>query len=247
MKRTPLQIIQDAEGKDLQYEPGGSADCLELLPPLEESEIVELEERIPCPLPDSVRQLLQCSRGFATGPLESLEFSGLEAFEFPDLFPCPIDLAHDGFGNYWIVDLTSDSTEWGPICFVCHDPPVIVLQCKDLSTFLEETLKLGHPQAERSELDAVHEDHVMRVWSENPGLLDRQECLDSGDPVLVDFSGRLTDDFHIKDMRTSTVGDGFSWGRYGAKTVNRRAGEEPVFAYQKRSRWQRVKDWMGVA
>lgn len=241
----PLEIVRAAEGTELRYEPDGEFERLDLLPPMPETEIEELTARIPCPLPTSVRELLRHTRGFANGPLESLEFGGLGSFEFPEIFPCPIDLAHDGFGNYWVADLTTASADWGPIYFVCHDPPVIVLQSPNLAHFLEEILKLGNPGGPRSELDLVHEDRAMRIWTENPEMLSVDECLRSGDPVLEAFARELPEGFEVRDLRKAAVGDGFSWGRYGPRTENRRAGEAPVFAYQRRSRRQRLKDWLG--
>lgn len=241
---SPLELVRAAEGTELRYEPDGEPERLELLPPMPEPDIERLAARIPCPIPDSVRELLQYTRGFATGPLESLEFGGLETFEFP-VFPHPVDLAHDGFGNYWVVDLTSGSREWGPIYFACHDPAVIVLQAPNLSHFLEEVLKLGDPDGPRSELDVVHEEHTMRIWTENPGVMALEECLASGDPVLEEFARSLPEGFEVTDLRGADTGDGFSWGRYGPRTENRRAGEEPVFARQRRSRVQRLKDWLG--
>lgn len=241
----PLDVVRAAEDAELRYEPGGEPEHLELLPPMTESGIEGLATRIPCPLPDSVRALLQHTRGFASGPLESLDFAGLGTFEFPEIFPCPIDLAHDGFGNYWVVDLTSGATEWGPIYFASHDPPVVLYQAPNLSRFLEEVLKLGDPDGPRSQLDVVHEDATMRVWAENPGMLSLAECLASGDAVLERFAESLSDGFEVRDLRAAGVGDGFSWGRYGPRTENRRAGEAPLFAYRRRSRGQRLKDWLG--
>lgn len=240
-----MDIVRASEGAEFRYEPEGEPERLELLPAMPEPEIERLAARIPCALPESIRELLEHTRGFASGPLESLEFGGLGTFEFPEVFPHAVDLAHDGFGNYWVVDLTSGSREWGPIYFACHDPPVIVFQSPNLAHFLEEVLKLGDPAGPRSELDVVHEEHAIRVWNENPGMLGIEDCLASGDPVLGRFAGTLPEGFEVKDLRGAAVGDGFSWGRYGPRTENRRVGEAPVFAYQRRSRGQRLKDWLG--
>lgn len=241
----PLDIVRVAEGTELSYEPDGPAERLELLPPLSRGAIDELEARIPCPLPDPIRELLLHTRGFANGPLESLRFAGLWTFEFPEVFPCPIDIAHDGFGNYWVVDLTPTSTTWGPIYFVCHDPPVLVLQSPNLSHFLLEVLKLGGPERSRSLVDAVHEDHASRIWRENPDLMDRDECVASDDPALRSFAEGLPPGATVRDLRDAEVGDGFSWGRYGPRTQVRRAGDQPVFACEPRSWLQRFKDWLG--
>lgn len=124
-------------------------------------------------------------------------------------------------------------------------PRVIVFQSPNLAHFLEELLELGNPSGPRSEIDLVHEDHAMRVWTENPGMLGFEECLGSGDPVLEAFAESLPERFEVKDLRGAAVGDGFSWGRYGPRTENRRAGEARVLAYERRSRGQRFKDWLG--
>lgn len=242
---TPLEIVRVAEGTELRYEPDEPGERLELLPPLSKGAIDELVARIPCPLPQPIRELLEHTRGFANGPLESLKFAGLWTFELPEVFPCPIDIAHDGFGNYWVVDLTPASTRWGPIYFVCHDPPVVVLQSPNLSHFLLEALKLGGPDRSRSLLNTVHEVHSLRVWRENPELMDLDECSASGDPVLKSFAEELPEGSEVRDLRDAGVGEGFSWGRHGPRTQVRRAGDDPVFACEPRSWLQRFKDWMG--
>lgn len=119
-------------------------------------------------------------------------------------------------------------------------------QSPDLSRFLAETLKLGDPTGPRSELDVVHEVHAPRVWRENPGVLSREECVASGDPVLEAFARELPTGYEVVDLRRVAIGDGVSWGRYGPRTRNRRAGEQAVFAYEKRSRGQRFRDWLGL-
>ena len=45
-----------------------------------------------------------------------------------ELFPHGLPLAHDGLGNSWIVDVTTESHSWGPIFCSSHDAPVIVYQ-----------------------------------------------------------------------------------------------------------------------
>ena len=135
---------------------------LKLLPPLGAAELAGLETRIPCPLPAEARELLAYSRGFENGPVESVEFSGLIDFGMEEIFPCPIPIAHDGFGNYWVVDLTSGSRAWAPIYYFCHDPAVIVFQSASLAEFIEELLKLGNPPY-KSALDEVHETAAFAV------------------------------------------------------------------------------------
>ena len=73
---TPLEIIRRAQGSRVVDEDGRSV-TLELLPPLSAEEFAHLEGMIPCRLPAEVRELLSFSRGFANGPWEGADFSGL--------------------------------------------------------------------------------------------------------------------------------------------------------------------------
>ena len=72
-------------------------------------------------------------------------------------------------------------------------------------------------------------------------MLSYAQCIDSEDEDLVAFAQSLGNDFLICDLRNPRVGDGFSWGRYGPRTVLKRFGDKRIFAYQIRpSLWQRL-------
>jgi hypothetical protein len=148
-------------------------------------------------------------------------------------FPHGIPIAGDGFGNYWIVDLFPQSTSWGPIYYWCHDAPVVLYQSPSLEHFLTELFKLSEPPY-KSLIDDVHEDRLFQVWNENPGVMSQEECLRSHDHELQAFAEQLDPSFQIIDLRNAQVGFGFSWGRYGPRTVIRRHGSIPIFAYQRR-------------
>jgi hypothetical protein len=81
-------------------------------------------------------------------------------------------------------------------------------------------------------VDDVHEDRLFQVWRKNPGAHPQQECLQSRDADMRQFAAELDASFQIIDLRKSQVGSGFSWGRYGPKTVVRRFGTLSIFAYQ---------------
>jgi hypothetical protein len=123
----------------------GNVNTIRLLAPLSEEEVAQLEARIPCVLPPDARELLTLARGFEGSPLESIDFSGLMDPIFEELFPCGLPVAHDGYGNYWVVDLTSSSGQWGPILYLCHDPAVVVYQCPDIATFVADVLIMAEP------------------------------------------------------------------------------------------------------
>jgi len=213
-----------------------------LLSPMSVSELAKLESTLPCRLPPDMRELLQFASGFDSGgALEEIRFDASDGFGMEDIFPHALPLAADGFGNYWIVDLTRESITWGPIFYACHDAPVIVYQTDSLLRFVEEVIRFsGKPW--KSELDDVHEELSTRIWRENPDVLTREQALSGGDPNLIRFAESLDDSWLFVDLRNPKLGDGFSWGRYGPKTLNRRFGEERIFAYQKKSLGRRFLD-----
>ncbi len=61
----------------------------------------------------------------------------------------------------------------------------------------------------------------------------------STDAELSAFAQSLSDDFFIVDLRNASLGDGFSWGRYGPRTKVVRYRHERLFAYESKSRWDR--------
>ncbi len=239
---TPLELVKQAEGTELRDE-DGNVGTLKLLPPLTDAQLRAVESSLPCALPAEARELLVYSRGME-GILEGVEFSGFDwSFALEGIFPHGIPIAADGSGNFWVVDLTSDSTSWGPIFYACHDAPVIVLQTDSLAHFISEWLRLGNPPWQ-SEIKEVHDEHESRIWRDNPGVLTHAQCLASGDADLAAFAGSLDEGWQFIDLRHPRLGDGFSWGRYGPQTANRRFGEVRLFAYKRLPRktlWDRLR------
>jgi hypothetical protein len=206
---------------------------LEILHPLSDAEIAAFAERLPCPLPPEVRELLSFCSGFEGSAVDVVDFTGARClFEYDAAFPNGLPIAADGFGNFWVVDLQPTSEGWGPLYFARHDPPVILYQSPSLEHFLVELFKLSEPP-HKSLVDDVHEDLLFQVWRDNPGVRSRDECLASDDADLRGFAKELAPSFAIVDMREPRFGFGFSWGRYGPSTVVRRYGSLPLFAYQK--------------
>ena len=237
-----IELLKNNDGLLLTNE-DGIEDRLKLLPALSEQEIGDLESRLPCPLSPEVRELLQFAGGLDVGGgLGEINFEGLsEGFGREEIFPHPLPLCADGFGNYWIVDLTSESGSWGPIFYACHDAPVIVYQSESLLHFVEEAIRFGNEPWE-SEIDDVHEKLSNRIWRENPGAMDHAQCSVSDDVDIRAFAKSLDSTWQFVDLRTPRLGDGFSWGRYGPKTLNKRFGEKRIFAYQTRSTGRRLLD-----
>lgn len=236
---TLVDIIKNSSGMGMVDEEGNE-EKLRLLPPATTAELATLEAEIPCPIPSQIRDILAVARGFDNGPLESFDFAGISsAVGMEEIFPHSLALAHDGYGNYWVADLHPDSSDWGPIYFACHDPPVIVFQSPTLEHFVSEFLRFANPPHE-SELDSVHEMATKKIWRENPGAIPAATARKSSDSSLATFASTLDDSYLIVDLRHARVGDGFSWGRFGPRTNIVRSGRDPVFAYKAKSWWQQL-------
>lgn len=236
-----ISLLQRTQGKTFTNE-DGITDSFELLPPMSPEEIIRLQSRIPCALPSDIQELLQFSAGFRGGPLEKVTFAEIEGgFGLDAVFPYAIPIAADGFGNYWVVDLTLESTAWGPIFYACHDAPFVIFQCDSLLRFVEETIRFGN-EPWQGEVNDVHEGLSTRIWRENPNVLSHSQCLNADDRHLRSFAASLDETWQFVDLRKAKLGDGFSWGRYGPKTVNKRFGHERIFAYHQKSKWWRFKD-----
>lgn len=219
--------LRDLAGLRLKDEDGND-QVVTLHPPATEAELRALEARLPCPIPDDVRDALRVTKGLADGP-NSLSLVDLEGFGLEEMLPHAYSIGHDGFGNYWVLDLLTTTTTWQPVFYACHDPPVFAYQSATIEDFLRDTIAMWQP-GPRSAVDIVHEDVVMQIWRTNPHVLAPHNLLESSDPVMRAFASSLPTSACVIDLRHPQLGQGFSWGRFGSKTTIRRAGEERIWA-----------------
>jgi hypothetical protein len=198
-------------------------------PSLAAAAIDAVERRIGARLPTDLRTLVGACGGI-DGLEWEVDFSGGLSFEMDHVFPHGLPIAGDHTGNFWVVDCTTTEEAEAAVFFACHDPPVMLWQCRGMATFLRE-LRRTFASPEPSSLEDVHEDRLHRVWATNPGALSRRAALDAADDRLRTLASSVTDEWSIVDLRTATPGMGFSWGRYGPRTRLRRHGEDRLFAY----------------
>jgi SMI1/KNR4 family protein SUKH-1 len=225
----PLEAIRQAQASRLVDEDGREVE-LELAPALPPPDIERLAQEVGAPLPGELRALLERTTGIEGGPLQTIDFTGRSlSVGAADTFPTGLPIAGDGFGNFWILDLTSGEGETAPVFFLGHDPPVILYQSPDIGHFLHETFRMLVPP-HVSAVDDVQKDRPFNVWRDNPGTLDHAAAA-AGDAQLAAFAAELGERFAFVDLRSPAVGMGFSWGRHGPRTVLRRHGHERLFAY----------------
>jgi cell wall assembly regulator SMI1 len=225
MLATTLQSLAGLRLKD----ENGTEEILELQPPATEDELRRIEAAVPCPIPDEIRAALRVTKGLANGPLESFALVDLEGFGLEEMLPSPYSIAHDGFGNYWVLDLLPNTSTWGPVLYACHDPAVLAYQAATVEEFVQDIVAMWRFDR-RSPVDIVREEVVHRIWRDNPGLSAPAVVRESADPVLRAFADSLPATALVVDMRKPERGQGFSWGRFGPQTVIRRAGLERIWA-----------------
>jgi len=228
---TAIESIKAAQQAEW-VEEDGEPVTLDFFGPLRLEEIDALQEQVGQTLPEELRAVLSFCSGIG-GCLDGIDFAGRSmGFEQKEVFPNGLPIARDGFGNFWVLDLTPETTKVAPVFFACHDAPVILYQSADLGSFLSEVFRMNTPP-HKSLVDDVHEDRLFEVWRRNPCVMDQPTASGSSDPTLRAFASSLPAHFQIVDLRSVNPGMGFSWGRYGPRTEVRRHGYERIFAYAK--------------
>lgn len=219
----------------------GAMQTVKLMPGLSEAELAQFQKTLPRPMPESVREALLYAAGFDAKPIGSLRgkalqlrLAGHDSFEFDQAFPKAIDLLPDGSGNFWVIDIDRETGDWGPVFYARHDPAVIVVQAPDLPTFLSQLLR----PAGSGTLESVVGEAVTRIWNDDPLLMSEADARASTDTTLSSFAKTLPSNFMIADLRSRTIGSGFSWGKAGPSAEVRRCPGALIFAVeQKKTRF----------
>ena len=230
---TPTQQLQSLLHQTYTT-PSGDEYKIELLPGLTNEEINTLAQRLPTKqIPDDIRDLLLFTRGFEFYGIEEIRFDGIGQFGFENIFPYSAELAGDGFGNFWILDINAKG-QWGNVFYVCHDPAVVVKHSDDLSQFIQHVHEYGSDM-ENSNMHIIHEKNAFDIWKNNHGFIEISEASNSSDTILKDFAASVPENFVIADLRNKSNGSGFAWGRFGPaidKAV--RHNDELLWAVEKK-------------
>ena len=156
---------------------------IELLAGLTDEEINNLAKVVPNgQIPNDIRELLKFASGFEFSGLEEITFNGIGQFGFEEIFPNPVQLAGDGFGNFWILDINQNGN-WGQVFYVCHDPAVVVKHSDNLSEFIQHVDDFGK-NGKASNLDIIHEKSVMEIWQDDNNFIELDKARQSSDTTL---------------------------------------------------------------
>src|SRR5260221_2324043 len=168
---TAIEHIKAAQ-QDKLVDEDGEPVALELSLALRSDQIDSLQKQVGQPLPEELRTVLSFCSGI-DGCLDGIDFTGASmAFEHRELFPNGLPIARDGLGNFWVLDLTPQTTKSAPVFFDCHDAPVVLYQSADVASFVSEVFRMSTPP-HKSLVDDVHEDRLFDVWRQNPGVIDQ--------------------------------------------------------------------------
>ena len=206
---------------------------IELLPGLTDNEIDKLATGLPTgQIPNDVRELLKFTKGFEFYGIDEITFDGVGQFGFENIFPHSVQLGHDGFGNFWVLDVDSKGN-WGNVFYVCHDPAVVVKHSDNLSQFIKHIDEYGKDIGD-SNLNVIHEKTVYDIWKNNNGFTEIIEARHSNDATLKNFSLTLADNFVVADLRGKSNKSGFAWGKFGPNLDKAiKCNDELIWAIEK--------------
>lgn len=229
---TVKEQLQSLRSKSYIAENGESYQ-IELLPPYTDEEIEKLKNQLPNNnLPEEILQLLLYARGFKFGPLEKITFDTVNTFGFEDFFTNTIQLAGDGFGNFWILDL-DENGKWGHVFYVCHDPAVVIKHSENLKEFILHIDEFGE-KGKQSHLDQVHEKSVFDIWERNYGLIPREAMLQSHDEDIIRFATLFPENYLFADLQNKSNNSGFAWGKLGSDVYHiKRHESKLIWAFEK--------------
>lgn len=225
---TPKQQLESILSNQYESE-DGDLYKVELLGGLTNVEIENLKSKLPKnKLPNEIEELLRFSKGFEFYGLEEIRFDAFGYFGFEEMFPNSIQLAGDGFGNFWILDIDSQGN-WDSVYYVCHDPAVIVKQSANLAEFIKHVDEFGLKR-NQSNLDIIHEKTVMEIWSEKVGIMEKNEK----DYDFENGQFELPEMFLVADLTNQPIKTGFPWGKSGPNIKIIRPTDEPIWIVEKR-------------
>lgn len=206
----------------------GQLLAVTLEPALSDEELGALEAKLRAKLPEAIREVLRICSGFHFPPIGFVDLRGQDNSALIEILPNCRMLAGDRLGNRWVVETSARTGEWAPVLYLCHDPAVLVIQAKDVADFLTQVFHLGR-SGQPSAIDLISSETVHTLWATDPFLEPVEIARQSTDTELAVFAQQLPDGWKIADLRSCTVGRGFSWGRYGPDAELRRAGGELLF------------------
>lgn len=213
---------EDGENYSLEFEEG-----------LSDNEIEDLAKLFPNnKIDEELVEILRITRGWEGYGLEQVDFSSIRQFGFVELSPNSISLGHDGFGNFWILDILNDGT-LGQVYYACHDPAVFVKYSENLNDFLKSLVEFYESPSENY-LNEIHENVVYGIWKSGGEISEKFDFLNKN----IEFKNYLSrfdgEEWVIADLRNSKNKDGFAWGKFGPNNLTERHPDQLIWVIKKK-------------
>ncbi len=210
---TNLEIIQELRESTFIDEDGQEFK-LEFQKGLTKEEIEDYKSQFPNKTIDpELIEILRVTSGWEGYGPSPIIFDNATCYGYSELTPNATALAHDGFGNYWVLDL-DDNGNLGKVFFSCHDPAVIVLNSQSLNEFLFHLLEF-YKDPSNNHLNEIHDKTAFSIWKSGGSTVSKKEFINANPEFRIFLSKYVGDNWTIADLRKSENKDGFAWGKYG--------------------------------
>ncbi|GAB5526193.1 MAG: hypothetical protein Roseis2KO_40650 [Roseivirga sp.] len=215
---------EDGEPYQLEFEPG-----------LTDEEINKLRMDFPGEaIAPELIEILKMTRGWNGYGLEAVYFDSVGQFGFEELSKNSITLGHDGFGNFWVLDLAEDGSP-DKVFYACHDPAVFVIHSQNLNEYLHHLLEF-YQKPEDCHLNQVHEKTVITIWDNNEACIAKTDFLNNH-PEYADFLSQFEgQDWTVADLRDEGNKTGFAWGRFGPNQLTMRHATELIWVIKNKKK-----------
>ncbi len=219
---TITEFKDKASSSNWRDDDGGKIK-LKFLPGVDEASIQSIEAKLGAKLPVDLRETIKICSGIE-GLLIDVDFTA-DTYEYGAVASLNrgFGFAHDGFGNYWYVDVLSEQEETSQIFFACHDPAFLDYVYQDISSFFDGALKLTlDPESEfgSARLRAVPDAEPLPY-----------DLALSGDAELSTFANQLGPQYVFVDLRKPGSRTIINDDNIERRTELERHTEQRIFAY----------------
>ncbi|MFD2970031.1 SMI1/KNR4 family protein [Sphingobacterium bambusae] len=231
---TNLEII-DTLKKTTFLDEDGESYTLDFHDQLSDLEIENLRASFPNKhIATEILEILQVTRGWDSPIFSMVYFDSIDEFGFWELSPNSITLGHDGFGNYWVLDIDSDGS-LGKVFFACHDPAVFIVHSQNINEYLQHLLDF-HQNPGDNYIENFQINTVTTVWEQQNGFLSKVDFMEQQPDYSEFLSTFVGDDWTIADLSQGQNGMGFAWGKFGPNQLAQRHPTELIWVLKNRKK-----------
>lgn len=231
---TNLEIIEELKRSTFVDEDGEDYK-LEFLNGLTDQQIENLKQKFPNKhIPIELVEILKFTKGWDGYGPEMVYFDSISEFGFTQLSKYSISLGTDGFGNYWILDL-SEKGELGKVFFACHDPAVLIINSQNLNEHLNHLLEF-YKNPINSPLISIDSNITLDVWKNDSNLISKSKYIKKNSEHINFINQFDGNEWTIADLRNGKNKDGFPWGKQGPNQIIQRHQTELIWIIQNKKK-----------